>query len=432
MSLLGYMENRNDYEEFIFNRLRGLINTINRKFLTTLYLIEENLNKDIYNYQIDGTIIHKNQSLFYIVIRSRIKTALMNNLSNRDSNIPIIVISENKFVLIKGKVEEELDINKLENIIVNEVQSDIEKNIESIKRNIFIELSNYFSEKKMIFPFTNEKLQFDYENLRFVFKSDEIDRFFDQILNTYEKSVCRYTSLNSIFSTITKENQRMSGIAGMNDLEEIDYTDKYIYGDSFTPPSRSEYNNRFILSCSTLDVYDDLTMYRLYANDAKGVCLMYTLDETKSSDGFYIKKVEYADKKGKNPTLELIKGIIDYIAKKTMHIVDFFGDTGWKYFFKPYEYKVESEVRILYSRRKESIVERNWLITTNSQIITPFVDFSLKLTDKIIPIRLKEIILGPKHPEKDVNKNQYIELLNCYSQSFVDVKVVTSHIKNYR
>lgn len=426
------MGNENDYGKFIFNRLRALINTINRRFLTTLDLIEETLSEDYFYYQADGTILHKNQALFYIVIRTQIKTALKQNLSNRDSNVPIIVLSENKFVLIKGKVEEELDISKLENIIVNGIKSDIEKNIESIKHNIFIELSHYFSEKKMIFPFTTEKLQFDYETLRFVFKSDEIDLFFDQILNTYEKSVCRYTSLNSIFTTITKENQRMSGIAGMNDLEEIDFTDKYIYGGSFTPPSRSDYNNRFILSCSTLDVYDDLTMYRLYADDAKGVCLKYSIEETKSSGNFYIKKVEYADKKGINSTLELIKGIIDHIAKKTMHIVDFFGDSGWKYFFKPYEYKIENEVRILYSRSKESSIARDWLITNNNQIINPYVDFSLKLNDKVIPIRLKEIVLGPKHPEKDVNKNQYIELLSCYSQSFVGVKVVTSHIKNYR
>src|SRR5690554_3960682 len=147
------MENRNDYEEFIINRLRALINTINRKFLTTLDLIEETSSKDYSYNQFDGIILLKNQTLFYIVIRTRIKTALKHNLSNRDSNVPIVVLSENKFVLIKDKVEEELDISKLENIIMNRIKSDIEKNIESIKHNIFIELSQYFLEKKINFPF---------------------------------------------------------------------------------------------------------------------------------------------------------------------------------------------------------------------------------------------------------------------------------------
>lgn len=426
------MENKNDYEKFILNRLRTLINTINRKYLATLDLVENGFKDEYFNMQFDATILHKNQRLFYIMIRTQIRTSLKTNLINRDSKAPIIVLSENKFVLLKGNSEEELDISKLESIIVNGIKSDIDSRLESIKSDLFNELSIYFYEKNINFPFTTKGLIFDYSTLKFVFKSEEIDLFFDYLLETYEKSVCRYTSERSIFTTITKECQRMSGIAGMNDLEEIDFTDKYIYGSSFTLPSSTDYNNRFILSCSSLDVYDDLTMYRLYADDAKGVCLKYLIEETKSSGIFYIKKVEYADKKGKNFTLELIKGIIDHIAKKTMHIVDFFGDSGWKYFFKPYEYKVESEVRILYSREKESSVERNWLITSNSQIINPYVDFSLKLKDKTIPIKLKEIVLGPKHPEKDTNKNQYIELLSCYSQSFVDVKVKISHIRNYR
>lgn len=426
------MENRIDYEMFVLNRLRALIDSINRKYLTTLDLIEEKPNNESFSHQFDGTILHKNRTLFKVEIRTKIRRSLIQSLYNLDSIAPIIVLSENRFVLIKGDFEEELDINKLENIIVTEIKSDINNSIESIKQNIITEVSRYFDDKNIISPFTYEGLQFDYTTLRFVFKNEEIDQFFDHNLNTCEESVCRYTSLNSIFTTIINDNQRMFGIAGMNDLEEIYFTDKCIYGGNFVPPSRSDYNNRFILSCSTLEVYDDLTMYRLYADDGKGVCLKYIIEENNSSEKFYIKKVEYADKKGKNPTLELIKGLIDCVAKKTMHIVDFFGDTGWKYFFKPYEYKIENEVRILFSRNNESSIKRNWLITNNNQIINSYVDFSLTLINKIIPIRLEEIVLGPKHPEKDVNKNQYVELLSCHSQSFVDVKVKISDIKNYR
>jgi len=75
----------------------------------------------------------------------------------------------------------------------------------------------------------------------------------------------------------------MCSITCMNDKGETSYADKYVgygaYANSTT--SIKENNDCFILSCCNKDMVDNLTMWRLYGNDGKGVCLEYDVDITK-------------------------------------------------------------------------------------------------------------------------------------------------------
>lgn len=60
-------------------------------------------------------------------------------------------------------------------------------------------------------------------------------------------------------------------------------------------------------------------------------------------------------------------------------------------------------------------------------VITPYRDFKL---DNNFPLQLKEIILGPKCPEKKINKYQIETLLKNIGKENVVVSI--SDINNYR
>ena len=219
-------------------------------------------------------------------------------------------------------------------------------------------------------------------------------------------------------------------MAGMNDKEEVSYVDKYIYGNSYVPTSSMLYNEKFILSCTTFESFDNLTLYRLYADDAKGVCVQYEININPSPD-FYIKTVEYSDKQGHNQTLDAIRSICEVIWKKTSFRFDFFGNSGWKYFFKPYDYFVENEVRLLFSRKPNTTIKRGWVITYQNNIVNPYIEFDLGINNSP-PLYIKKIVLGPKHPEKAVNIKQYKDLVDDHKNRLGVIDVDVSAITSYR
>ena len=98
----------------------------------------------------------------------------------------------------------------------------------------------------------------------------------------------------------------------------------------------------------------------------------------------------------------------------------------WCHFIKPDDYSVESEVRLLYKLKNEEC-PKGWIISDTYRIINPYVEFSL---DNSFPLKLVEIRLGPKCPEKKINKFQIEQLLKINNKN--DVKVTLSSITNYR
>lgn len=275
-----------------------------------------------------------------------------------------------------------------------------------------------------------------------LFHSIFLDADFEQRLfsillkiNTDIKTVCRYTTLNTAFRIIDSKKNSLCSIVCMNDKSECYYVDKYLY-DS-TPVKLSEMsmsrvkelNSNFIMSCSDIKMKDDLTMWRMYGGEAKGVCMVYNVDSDLSLHHFILAPVSYALPDGSHPELEFIKFLQQYPLKKyrlAFRTIDI-----WKHFFKPVEYISENEIRLL-------IVDKNisgykWIQTPES-IMAPVVEFDItRKAHDYFPFQLKEIMLGPKCPERDTNcvqmayrvKIQQLKVSNDFS-------ITMSKIDNYR
>lgn len=428
------MEDAKSYELFMFNRLLTAVEQINKKYKIALSLLSQRnvLNYFNKNIMFDCELQYNQEVLFYIEFKKQVRDSYKEKIK-KNIEYSLLIVTEKKVISIIDGETTENNIEDFEKIIVKKIRKDIEKNIKTMIFQIYDILKKKIIKSQINnFEFNSEDINFDYDTLSFKFAPQLTNNFFNQLLKDGESIICRYTTQDSIFSTLKYKTQRMFGIAGMNDIEEVDYTDKYIYKDVYHSTGSNNYNNTFILSCSSDKNKDNLTMYRLYADDAKGVCLRFAVDKNNIDSNFYLKKVEYADENGINKTLDLIREMVKEIQITTLHIFDFFGNSGWKYFFKPKEYSIENEVRLLYIGKKESDISKDWVITNGNGIINPFIDFSYVSKIKKIPLSLIEIILGPKHPEKELNVKQYIDFLDTRKDAFSSVNVEKSKIQNYR
>ncbi len=256
---------------------------------------------------------------------------------------------------------------------------------------------------------------------KYFFKDNEETLFWERLLKPKKgthRKLYRYTSLDSIFFLLKNGTYRMNGIVGMNDTSEIDYFDDYCF-TSKNKPSYQRLNNLFLSSCSLLN--DDLTMWRLYGDDAKGVCLVFEIRPDMQKE-FMLQMVSYANEKKKNDKLDLIK---ELIKKKVV-----FNDIDkWKHFFKAKDYSIEKEIRLLFADDSKTDVVKNrvWLKTSDHSIINPYVEF--ELSNPGFPLELKEIVLGKKCPEQATNIYQLKELIR---QKNYKIDVKPSSIKNYR
>ena len=259
----------------------------------------------------------------------------------------------------------------------------------------------------------SDKIDFD-KNKRFCFQKENERLFFETMLGLNKKTIYRYIPFDTLYSILDKQTFRMSGLAGMNDKSETDYFDRY-RGKA----SKIE-NDVFITSCSLLK--DDLTMWRLYGDNGKGVCLVLEVRET-SADSYSLLRVDYGSKSKGHEKIDLLEELIGNSFS--------FKELGkWKLFFKPYEFRVEKEVRLLYSSSNSSgkDIQKKWIKTSNNSIINPVVDISLSETS--FPLKLKKIILGPKFPETDLNQRQLREMIK--DLKIGKIRVLPSKISNYR
>ena len=83
----------------------------------------------------------------------------------------------------------------------------------------------------------------------------------------------------------------------------------------------------------------------------------------------------------------------------------------WQHFFKPYEYSVEHEVRLLfqnecqnqenndYGSNHRPPFRRKWIHDSSYNIIAPIVTFDITSANNAFPLVLDKVILGPKLKE---------------------------------
>ena len=258
-------------------------------------------------------------------------------------------------------------------------------------------------------------------------ENDLINKIFDW--ENIIGSVYHYTTLDTAFEILKNSTIRLFGIAGMNDTSEINYVEEILY-PNIIPDIKT--NKTFILSCS-IGKNDDLTLWRLYGDDAKGACLrLKSKFKSKSKfqiksgnmEGFFtLRKVKYIDQYSHE--IQQLKDLVSYVKKNTGYILVFNTLHEWCHFIKPKNYEVESEVRLLY-QSNDLPEPSKWLITNKTNIINPYVEFDL---DKNFPLGLVSITLGPKCQERETNVFQLEELAKSKSSS---VYIDESEIKNYR
>jgi hypothetical protein len=288
---------------------------------------------------------------------------------------------------------------------------------------------------------------FDENNSVYYFKGNPFDLdgleniFFQSLLPEFtETTIFRYTTVSSLESMLKFNTFRMSGIVGMNDPTEVDYVDYLVYGwrqplDEWTPEKVEEINSVFITSCSEKEKEDDLTLWRLYGDDSKGVSLKLKVNNDCIKQNMIVAKVSYGEKDGTHKQIDLIKKLAVEFNQFTSARFEFKTYHIWKHFFKPYQYEVEKEVRLLYIKNDDiKPIKEDWVITFGDKIFNPIVDF--KLNAKGFPLEIQEIILGPNTPEKNVNKAQlaeYIRQLRLKPDYLIsDLIVKISSINNYR
>lgn len=281
------------------------------------------------------------------------------------------------------------------------------------------------------------------ENNYFYLPEKDENDFFKTLIGYYVgDKLCRFTSLRALFCTINYKKQRMNGIVSMNDKTEVDYVKTYICKKDKTLGSlfsKDNFNDYYILSCCAGNRENDFTMLRLYADDAKGACVKYTIQNDYKSQNFYIGPISYANSKGENSKLDYICNIL---KKKIQGKSVRFRNLGiWQRFFKPYEYKDEKEIRLLFYNIEQDegivkpIIKPDWDLNETYGIVFPHVEFNIEKAKNEFPLVISSITLGPKTPEAEMNAKQLNFLLEN------NIKVIkpknkeivrTSPINHYR
>ncbi len=267
-------------------------------------------------------------------------------------------------------------------------------------------------------------------------KDDVEKALFDKLFPPFEGSeLCRFTTLSSIFASIKNNSYRMVATEGMNDTEDGTFFWNKLYGEKdqvkLLPEKREPI---FIWSCSPIESILDLTMWRLYADDTRGVSLEFDANKIDARDGFFLRKVSYEDDNPNNILVRFTQLISTFQEKGEGFIFVFNNWDLWRAFIKSKEYKVESEIRLAFIPSSSERIKPNieWMITNSNQIISEYVDITENSMTPF-PLQLKKIWLGASCPEKKVNKVQLKKMIEA-SEGFKgkSIEVDISKVDNYR
>ena len=278
-------------------------------------------------------------------------------------------------------------------------------------------------------------IQFDHVTKKCSVDSNDEHMFFKKILYPYmEDYICRYTTYASLERILKEKKQSVCSIVCMNDESECYYADGYIDKQRNENARKAlitdykELNDCQISSCTDIQMADKLSMWRMYGDNAKGVCLKFRINkDLLDSKHFYLYYVSYADEENKHRELDLIAKLRE--MKIGEYSFEFKTWYIWKHFFKPVHYKDEKEVRLLYFKQPGDKLK--WIKA--GEIMAPVIEFNIEKDQNEYPLVLSEIMLGPKFPEAQTNVVQI-----GYWKDLQGIKeedscmVVQSKIEGYR
>ena len=323
-----------------------------------------------------------------------------------------------------------------EKITFTEVKEFLKKAINSIKTNIKSESEKQKILKKFIEDIRlGDLVQDEKDKSSWYFSKEKEREFFKKLLGEYHgEYILKFTSERSLYTLIDKETIGMSSLICMNDPGEKDYADNKVNKNKSID---NNYADTFIISGCKEEAERNLTMWRLYGGDAKGVCLKFWIDQEKlNKNGFYLAPVSYSKQNKEHFELEIVRNICAQIDGKSLRF-DFLEWNIWKHFFKDYMYSVEEEIRLLFIPTQYiPISESVWFVDDRTKIYTEAKVFDLS-HDTAFPLTLNRIILGTNFPEYQENTPQFNRRLSRTSIRTKGVKrhELVSHcddIKNYR
>lgn len=247
--------------------------------------------------------------------------------------------------------------------------------------------------------------------------------------------ICRFSTLDSLFCTLKYMTFRMNGLPGMNDKNEGLFAWNIINDPNKMPNNeikrRKELiNNAYIVSFSSEKKIDDLTQWRLYGDDAEGVCCVYTVKKDMIKDRFFLHPVNYIEepKPGTIVKDALLQLFMNYV--QTHSDLDFADLSPAIFFYKPLDYKNEDEVRLLVDNKLTTAYTIpqytcEWVLTSANNIPNPYIDIPLK----DFPVKLERVILGPNMNDQETIE---VQLKTLLKQKGINATVDPSIIKSYR
>ena len=255
----------------------------------------------------------------------------------------------------------------------------------------------------------------------FSLSREKEEEFFETLLGTPNgdtDTIIRFTSFTSLFRTCNRGSQSMCSIVCMNDKSEVDYGSEKTWKLQDLPFPFDINNNCFILSGCSCEMKESLTMMRLYADNNKGVVIEYAIDkDILKRRGFHLACVSYAGSDGKDPKLKLIKELIITTVQRYAFALESL--EVWGHFFKPYDYKDEKEIRLLFYENEtgntsEEITPhgKEWIYDNSLGIIAPIVTFDITESNNQLPLIIKSITLCSNVREVKTNQHQLICLIN--------------------
>lgn len=272
---------------------------------------------------------------------------------------------------------------------------------------------------------------YDLASKCFVLKDDAERRLLEDIMPQKALApdkIAKYTTLDTLVAILDSGKMRMNSIVSMNDKTETDFLEEYIknykedYEDRRDGLDKYLFADKEFITSFTTRI-DDLDMWRLYGDNARGVCMVFER-VNKEDDGLY--EVSYVG--AESHTLEKIMKLQDALKTKKirfrMNLLKKF-----QHFIKHADFASEKECRLLVNSEHAN----GWFVNRDNGILTPFIEKNIrddnKPGDEKYPFRLSEIIVGPSSKENRVNMMQIFYMV---AQKQYGLAVSVSKIFSYR
>lgn len=262
----------------------------------------------------------------------------------------------------------------------------------------------------------------------YLFKEDTECRILENLLPEKAdniEEIAKYTTFEGLVAILKSGKIRMNSIVSMNDKTETDFLgdvirnykedyeqdyDKYLFADK-----------EFITSFTSR--IDDLDMWRLYGDNARGVCIVFERDGKKKDELYKIRYIfpESEELKRAEALMEALKEKGIKFRLNQLH--------KYRHYLKHTDYQAEEETRLLMDSENPD----GWFINRENGILTPYVERIIRksgdLEEEDYPFRLRRIILGPSIREQYANLMQVFYMAHQYGY-FLSVE--ESRIQSYR